>query len=103
VFNNAAWKVIMNAFKHAHSISVATYYTLVLKHQMKPTQVKGIYLTKVRHLQGTVDWLVKDSKAVDISYAYPQAHGIANVALHREYSPGIVFIFSQGRKDIYHV
>jgi hypothetical protein len=35
---------------------------------------------------------------VDVSYAAPQAHGINNVALHWEYSPGIVFIFSQGRK-----
>jgi hypothetical protein len=41
--------------------------------------------------------------SVDVSYAAPQAHGIVNVALHREYSPGIVFIFSQGRKDLYHV
>jgi hypothetical protein len=40
---------------------------------------------------------------VDISYAAPQAHIIVNVALHREYSLGIVFIFSQGRKDLYHV
>jgi hypothetical protein len=40
---------------------------------------------------------------VDISYVAPQAHGIVNVALHREYSPGIVFIFSQGRKYLYHV
>jgi hypothetical protein len=40
---------------------------------------------------------------LDVSYAAPQAHGIVNVALHREYSPGIVFIFSQGRKDLYHV
>jgi hypothetical protein len=31
---------------------------------------------------------------VDVSYAAPQAHGIVNVALHREYSLGIVFIFS---------
>jgi hypothetical protein len=31
---------------------------------------------------------------VDLSYAAPQAHEIINVALHREYSPGIVFIFS---------
>jgi hypothetical protein len=30
--------------------------------------------------------------SVDVSYAAPQAHGIVNVALHREYSPGIVFI-----------
>jgi predicted nicotinamide N-methyase len=40
---------------------------------------------------------------VDVSYAAPQAHGIVNVALHLEYSPGNVFIFSQGRKDLYHV
>jgi hypothetical protein len=40
---------------------------------------------------------------VVISYAALQAHGIVNVALHRDYSPGIVFIFSQGRKDLYHV
>jgi hypothetical protein len=40
---------------------------------------------------------------VDVSYAAPQAHGIVNVALHREYSPGIIFIFSQGRRDLYQV
>jgi hypothetical protein len=37
---------------------------------------------------------------VDISYAAPQAQV---VALHQEYSSGIVFIFCQGRKDLYHV
>jgi hypothetical protein len=81
VFNNAAWKVIKDAFKHARCISVASYYTqvnllsifnycfvvidfwlwylnvilfciLVLKREMKPTQVNGIYLTKEQHLQG---------------------------------------------------
>jgi hypothetical protein len=40
---------------------------------------------------------------VDVSYAAPQAHEIVNVALHREYSPGIIFIFSQVRNDLYHV
>jgi hypothetical protein len=30
---------------------------------------------------------------VDVSYATPQAHRIVNVALHQEYSSGIVFIF----------
>jgi hypothetical protein len=40
---------------------------------------------------------------IDISYAAPQAHGIVNVALQREYYPGIIFIFSQGGKDLYHV
>jgi hypothetical protein len=33
---------------------------------------------------------------VDISYVASQAHKIVNVALHRDYSPGIVFIFSKG-------
>jgi hypothetical protein len=45
----------------------------------------------------------RDVASVDVSYAIPQAHGIVNVALHREYSPCIVIIFSQGRKDLYHV
>jgi predicted nicotinamide N-methyase len=40
---------------------------------------------------------------VDVFYGAPQAHKIVNVALHREYSPGIVFIFFQGRKYLYHV
>jgi hypothetical protein len=40
---------------------------------------------------------------IDISYVAPQAHEIINVLLHREYSPGIVFIFSQGKKYLYHV
>jgi hypothetical protein len=43
------------------------------------------------------------SPVVDVSYAALQAHRIVNVALYREYSPGIVFIFSQRRKDLYHV
>jgi superfamily II RNA helicase len=38
---------------------------------------------------------------VDDSYAAPQAHKIVNIALHREYYPGIIFIFSQrGRISI---
>jgi hypothetical protein len=41
--------------------------------------------------------------AVDVSYAAPQAHRIVNVTLYRQYSLGIVFIFFQGRKDLYHV
>jgi hypothetical protein len=40
---------------------------------------------------------------VHISYAALQAHGIVNVALYREYSPSIIFLFSEGRKDHYHV
>jgi hypothetical protein len=38
-----------------------------------------------------------------VSYAAPQAHGIVNVPLHRDYPPGIIFIVSHGRKDLYHV
>jgi hypothetical protein len=41
--------------------------------------------------------------SVNVSYAASQAHRIVNVALHQEYSPGIVFIFSQGINDLYHV
>jgi hypothetical protein len=40
---------------------------------------------------------------VDVSYAAPHVHEIVNVALHREYSSSIIFIFSQGRKNLYHV
>jgi hypothetical protein len=40
---------------------------------------------------------------VDVSYAAPQVHKNVNVALHREYTPGMTFIFSQGRKDLCHV
>jgi hypothetical protein len=42
-------------------------------------------------------------ETIDVSYVAPQAHGIVSVSLLREYSPGIVFIFSQGRKDLYHI
>jgi hypothetical protein len=40
---------------------------------------------------------------VDVPYVTPQVHGIINVALHWEYSLGIIFIFSKGRKDLNHV
>jgi hypothetical protein len=40
---------------------------------------------------------------VDVCYVAPQLYEIINVALHREYSQGIMFLFSQGRKDLYHV
>jgi hypothetical protein len=40
---------------------------------------------------------------VDVSYTAPEEHGIVNVALHREYSSGIIFIFFQARKDLYHI
>jgi hypothetical protein len=40
---------------------------------------------------------------VYVSGAALQAYRIVNVALHQDYSPGIVFIFSHGRKYLYHV
>jgi hypothetical protein len=49
----------------------------------------------------TIDSNVHDT--IDVSYAAPQVHVIVNVALHRECSPSIIFIFSQERKDLYHV
>jgi hypothetical protein len=52
------------------------------------------------------DYPVTEQRLVvpfDVSYAAPQAHGIINIALHREYSPGTVFIFFQGRKGLYHI
>jgi hypothetical protein len=48
---------------------------------------------------GQIGW----PPGVDVSYAALEVHRIVNVALHQEYSPGIVFIFSQGRKDLNHV
>jgi hypothetical protein len=36
----------------------------MLKREMKPTQVHGIYLSKEQHLQG-VDWLVKELEVWD--------------------------------------
>jgi hypothetical protein len=40
---------------------------------------------------------------VDVLYAALHVHRIVNVAHHWEYSPRIIFIFSQRRKDLYHV
>jgi hypothetical protein len=45
----------------------------------------------------------KTEQGVDVPYAASQAQRIVNVILYREYSLGIVFIFSQGRKDLYNV
>jgi hypothetical protein len=53
--------------------------------------------------ENIVNGMVRFVITVDVSYAAPQAHEIVNVALHREYSPGVIFIFSQGRKYFYHV
>jgi hypothetical protein len=69
-------------------------------------QVDGNCLEEIRVVLEYPDVFSKELPGmphVHVSYAAPQAHGIVNVALHREYSPGIVFIFSQRRKDLYQV
>jgi hypothetical protein len=71
-------------------------------------QVLALFKSFQRKVQPTLIiqelQIIKYIKAtIDILYAAPQAHKIVNVALHQEYSPGIVNIFSQGRKDLYHV
>jgi hypothetical protein len=58
-------------------------------------------VTEIYLLYASFDLYVLQLLHVDVSYTAPQAHGIVNVALHWEYSPGIVFIFSQGRKYPY--
>jgi hypothetical protein len=63
VFNKAMRKVIKDAVKHACLVSISVFYAQVLKQEMKPTLAHGIYLTKEQHLQGPVDWLVKDPEA----------------------------------------
>jgi hypothetical protein len=52
----------------------------------------GLNLQMIDLINLTVDCLLILT-TVDVSYVSPQAHGIVNVALHREYSPRIVFIF----------
>jgi hypothetical protein len=40
---------------------------------------------------------------IDISYAALQVHRIVNLALHWEYSLGIIFVSCQRRKQLYRV
>jgi hypothetical protein len=65
VFNKDARKVIKDAIKHAHLVSISVFHMQVLKQEMKPMLVHGIYLTKEQHHQGLVNWLVKDPEAWD--------------------------------------
>jgi hypothetical protein len=37
VFNNATQKVIKDAIKHTHLVSIVVYYMQLFKQQMKPT------------------------------------------------------------------
>jgi hypothetical protein len=53
--------------------------------------------------EGTSSSSIYVLPGVDVSYAALQVYGIIKVALHQEYSLGIVFIFSHGRKDLFHV
>jgi predicted nicotinamide N-methyase len=66
---------------------------------------KVAYISVEVPIKGRVSFNAKPRRTitVDVSYVTPQAHRIINVALHQEYSPSIVFLFSHGRKDLYHV
>jgi hypothetical protein len=75
--------------------------------QSKRVKVLGHRTTSVKvamtkTTQSKSSRMSSSKDASDVSYAAPQAHGIVNVTLHQEYSPSIIFIFSQGRKDLYH-
>jgi hypothetical protein len=59
---------------------------------------KPVRKAKIEMLEGQLNRFI-----VNVSYAAPQAHRIVNVALHREYSSGVIFIFSQWRKYLYFV
>jgi hypothetical protein len=88
-FDEATQKVIKDATKHTDAVSTTLYYSQVLKHLLylmanhylittfvvllivlkqliKPSQAHDIYLTKEQHLQGKVDWLIKDLEAWDV-------------------------------------
>jgi hypothetical protein len=47
--------------------------------------------------------MIWEGSTIDVSYAALQAYRIVNVALHWDYSVGIVLIFSHGRKYLDHV
>jgi hypothetical protein len=75
---------------------------LIHQLQMHGSRDQGImiqlivdYLLHATHASSEItEGLIKLLGVNHVSYAAPQAHGIINVGLHREYSPSIVFIFS---------
>jgi hypothetical protein len=80
-----------------------TFFLGIQVKQMK----RGTFVPQAKHTKDLLKKFnmaeLKPTSTVDVSYAAPQVHRIVNVSLHWEYSPGIIFIFSQGRKDLYHV
>jgi hypothetical protein len=54
-----------------------------------------------KNKEGLLNHSFGPNDTIDVSYVALQAHGIVNIVFHWEYSLGIVFIFSQGRKDLY--
>jgi hypothetical protein len=85
--------------------AVVVAVTQVIAIVVAATKVIAVLVvaTKVHPLVVVANEFVVVVVTVDISYAAPQAHIIVNVALHRVYSPGIIFIFSQRRNYLYHV
>jgi hypothetical protein len=50
VFNKDMRKVIKDAIRHAHLVSITLYYSQVVKQPIKPSQAHNIYLTKEQQL-----------------------------------------------------
>jgi hypothetical protein len=87
-----SWSCIQNVNKHFwHHCRGGSQYLLSVYRLHRIILLSIISLTDL------------STTLVDVSFIAPQAHEIVNVTIHREYSLGIVFIFSQGRKDLYHV
>jgi hypothetical protein len=69
------------------------------KHKAADKSVRLIILVRIIHAitrQIRDTGILPDKGARNASYVAPQVHIIINVALHREYSPGNVFIFPKG-------
>jgi hypothetical protein len=62
------------------------------KHRATDKSVRLIILVRQKKILASSPTTVPEM-LVDISYAAPQAHKIINLALNREYSSGITFIF----------
>jgi hypothetical protein len=98
---------VQKGANHALVLTLVNSLTILIwtqRHSHAHRTRDGLELSHVELLYQVLHILVLVYKGtIDVSYAAPQAYEIVNVALHQEYSPGIVFIFFQGRKDLYHV
>jgi ribonuclease HI len=89
--NMAKYEALVNGLCIAAELRVQRLYN------------QGVSELNINQVMGESNCRDSRMAVVDVSYTAPQVHGIVNVALHLDYPPGIVFIFSQGRKDLHHV